>query len=138
MSAASSQKAITITISLLKHKNPQTIELLKNFLTFIPNPNHIKDVLTTAVIELIYVCPLSALWLFQNPTVLEPEIQVRKIISEEITHKMLAWGYTLDDFHFTANQRLEVSKRLQENLFSCKRTPADEAILSLIRALLQQ
>ena len=39
------EKAVTIAISLLKHKSPKTVQTLKNFLTFIPNPNHVKAVL---------------------------------------------------------------------------------------------
>ena len=138
-----SKKAVTIAISLLKHKNPQTIQTLKEFLTFIPNPNHIKHVLTIAVIDLIYTSPESAFWLFQHPQVLEPEIQVRKIVAEVLTTKLLGWGYTLDDFCFTSDQHLETNETikntlLSHDLFCHPLTSADEAPLTLIRFLLRE
>jgi hypothetical protein len=132
------EKAVTIAISLLKHQSPQTIQTLKDLLTFIPNPNHVKDVLKTAVIELVHHCPQSAFWLFQHPDVLEPEIHTREIIVQELTNKFYAWGYTPDDFHFTANQRLELSETTKFSLMSYKSTAADAACLALIQAILVQ
>lgn len=130
------RKAVTIAISLLKRKSPQTIQTLKNLLTFIPNPNHIKDVLIAAVIELVHTCPQTALWLFQYPEVLEPEIQVRDIIIQELTNQFYAWGYTSNDFHFTDDQHLEISEATKFSLLSCKPSSVDIAPLTLIQALL--
>ncbi len=131
-------KAVKIAVSLLKRKSPQTIQTLKNLLTFIPNPNHIKDVLTTAVIELIHSCPESAFWLFQHPEVLEPEMHVRDIIIQELTSKFYDWGYTSDDFHFTADQQLEINETTKSSLLSHNSSPVDETSLTLIQTLLMQ
>jgi hypothetical protein len=131
-------KAVMIAVSLLKRKNSPHIQTLKRLLTFIPNPNHIKDVLKTAVLELIYTCPQSALWLYQHPEVLEPEIQVREIIAEELQRKLLDWGYTPDDFYFTVYPELEVSESAKTDLLFSKPVPTDEAPLTLIRALINQ
>lgn len=130
------EKAISIAISLLKRKNPQTVQTLKNLLTFIPNPNHVKAILTTAVTRLIYTCPQSALWLFQHPDVLEPKIQVREIIAQELTRKVLSWGYRLEDFYFTADHHLEMSEDTKRSLLSQQPEAVDEPVLTLIRALL--
>lgn len=131
-------KAVKIAVSLLKRKSPQTIQTLKNLLTFIPNPNHVKDVLTTAVIELIHSCPQSAFWLFQHPEVLEPEMHVRDIIIQELTSKFYDWGYTSDDFHFTDDQQLEINEATKSSLLSHNSSPVDEASLTLVRTLLMQ
>jgi hypothetical protein len=131
-------KAVMIAVSLLKRKNPPHIQTLKRLLTFIPNPNHIKDVLKTAVLELIYTSPQSALWLYQHPEVLEPEIQVREIIAEELQRKLLDWGYTPDDFYFTVYPELEVGESAKTDLLFSKPIPTDEAALTLIRALINQ
>jgi hypothetical protein len=136
MPSSDNDKAVMIAVSLLKRKNPPNIQTLKQFLTFIPNPNHIKDVLKTAVLELIYTCPSSAFWLYQHPEVLEPEIQVREIIAEELRRKLLDWGYTPDDFYFAANPILEVRDGAKANLVCPETTPADKAALTLIYALL--
>jgi hypothetical protein len=132
------EKATTIAISLLKHKSPQTIQTLKNLLTFIPNPNHVKEILTTAVIDLIHTSPQSALWLFQHSEVLEPEIQVKDIIAQELTNEVLSWGYTLEDFHFTADHNLEISEGTKRSLLSHHSFSVDKASLMLIHALLTQ
>jgi hypothetical protein len=136
ISTTDKEKAIAIAISLLKHKNPQTVQMLKDLLTFIPNPNHVKEVLAAAVIHLVHTCPKSALWLFFHPDVLAPEIQARDIIAAEITCKILSWGYSLEDFHFTADNCLEVTKAAQQSLLSTRPNPEDESIFALIRALL--
>lgn len=135
--SSDNDKAVMIAVSLLKRKHPPTIQTLKKFLTFIPNPNHIKNILKTAVLKLIYTCPHSAFWLYQHPEVLEPEIQVREIIAEELRHKLLAWGYAPDDFCFATSSMLEVREGDKTALISPK-TPADEAVLTLIHALLTQ
>ncbi len=135
-SSPNHEKAIAIAISLLKHKNPQTTQTLKDLLTFIPNPNHVKNVLTTAVIELIDKCPQAALWLFQNPEVIEPEIRVKEIIAQELTRKIVSWGYTAKDFHFTTDYALEMSDDAQRSLLS-QSFALDEPALLLVRALLK-
>lgn len=136
MTSYYNEKAITIAISLLKRKNPEHIETLKNFLTFIPNPNHIKDVLATAVIELIDTNPQSAFWLFQNSELLDPEIQVKEIIANELTKKFLSWGYSYEDFYFTSNYNLVIVESKKKSLFSDPPLPDDQASLSLIQLLL--
>lgn len=137
MISSDNDKAVMIAVSLLKRKHPPTIQTLKNFLTFIPNPNHIKNILKTAVVELIYTCPHSAFWLYQHPEVLEPEIQVREIIAEELQHKLLAWGYTPDDFYFATSPMLAVRDGDKATLVAPE-TPADKAVLTLLHALLSQ
>lgn len=136
--SSNNEKAVTIAISLLKHENPATIQTLKNLLTFIPNPNHVKDVLKTAVIELVHRFPKSALWLFQHPDVLEPDIQVRKIIAQELINKFCAWGYNSDDFHLTTDCRLEINETTKLSLLSHHFPPVDPDSLALIQTLLTQ
>ncbi|HEY9851919.1 MAG TPA: hypothetical protein V6D28_20770 [Leptolyngbyaceae cyanobacterium] len=133
------EKAIKIAISLLKRKSPENIQKLKSFLTFIPNPNHIKDVLVTAVIELIETHPESAFWLFQYSELLDPEIQVKDIIVSELTKKLFSWGYTSEDFYFTNNYNLLVIKESKKCLLlSHQPDPDDEAYFTLIYCLLMQ
>jgi hypothetical protein len=133
----SNRKAVTIAVSLLKRQDPTTIQTLKNLLTFIPNPNHVQRILVAAVIELVRTSPCSALWLFQHPKVLEPELHVREIIVQELTNKLCSWGYTLDDFHFTVDQRLETSEATRSSLLVYQPIPDDAAFLTLIQAFLR-
>jgi hypothetical protein len=135
---ADNEKAVMIATRLLKHKNRQTVQTLKNLLTFIPNPNHVKDVLTTAVIKLVHDCPQAAFWLFQHPDVLEPEVHVREIIVQELTNQFYAWGYTPEDFCFTADQHLEISEATQFSLLAHQPNSVDSATFTLIQVLLIQ
>ncbi|MBI4785331.1 MAG: hypothetical protein HY785_29105 [Oscillatoriophycideae cyanobacterium NC_groundwater_1537_Pr4_S-0.65um_50_18] len=129
------EKAIAIAVNLLKHKSPRLVQALKDLLTFIPNPGYTKDVLEAAVVKLIYACPESALWLFQHPEVLTPHIQAREIIAQELTQSLLSWGYTLENFGFTADYALEMSEDMKRSLLDCQREP-DKAAVELISNLL--
>ncbi|PZV00674.1 MAG: hypothetical protein DCF32_17170 [Leptolyngbya sp.] len=132
------EKAIAIAITLLKRKSPQNIQTLKNLLTFIPNPNHINTVLAIAVMRLIYICPKSAFWLFENPQLLEPEVNVRAIIIRELMPKVLSWGYPKENFHITDDYRLDVSDDTKHALLLHRPEPADESMFMLLCALLSE
>lgn len=130
------EKAIAIAVNLLKRENPRIVQSLKDLLTFIPNPNYTKDVLEAAIIKLIYTHPQSALWLFQHPEVVEPQIQVREVIAQELTQTLLSWGYTLKDFRFTADYYLEMSESLKNSLLTCQQEAPDQAVVALVINLL--
>lgn len=127
---------IAIAVCLLKHQNPKTIQTLKDLLTFIPNPNHIKEILTRAVIQLTHTCPQSALWLFHHPDVVEPEIRARDIIAQEVAQQLLAEGYIAKDFFITTNYRLEMTSTAKQVFFANSAEIIEKPILSLIQALL--
>lgn len=130
------KKAIAIAVNLLKHKSPRLVQALKDLLTFMPNPDHAKDVLEAAVIKLTYTCPESALWLFQNPGLLAPYIQVREIMARELTQNLFSWGYTLENFRFTADYSLRVSEKLKNSLLAYQQETPGKAIVDLIIDLL--
>ncbi|XGW00718.1 MAG: hypothetical protein ACAF41_33835 (plasmid) [Leptolyngbya sp. BL-A-14] len=133
---ADHEQAIAIAVSLLKQQNPQTVQTLKDLLTFIPNPEHVNDVLTAAVLRLVYTCSKTALWLFRHPDVLAPGIQARDIIAQALTRQALAWGYSYEDFHFTADYALEVTEATRQALLSSQPHPDEQSAFDLIRVLL--
>ncbi|HEY9663583.1 MAG TPA: hypothetical protein V6C65_34480 [Allocoleopsis sp.] len=128
------EKAVTIAVSLLKHKSPKTIQTLKNFLTFIPNPNHVKAVLAAAVINLVYHSPRTAAWLFQHPEVLAPEIDVRQIIAQTLTQTVYTWGYAPQDFYFDDDYQIFINEEILVHN-SEARSPEDSSVLMLIAGL---
>lgn len=130
------EKAIAIAVNLLKHRSPRLVQALKDLLTFIPNPNYTKDILEAAVVKLIYTCPESALWLFQNPEVLAPHIQSRKIIAQELTQSLLSWGYTRENFRFTTDYFLKINENLRSSLLTCQHEIPNQAVATLISSLL--
>ena len=101
-----------------------------------PNPNNIKRALITAVIRLTHTCSRTTLWLYQHPQVLEPDIQVKEIIVQEVTDKLLAWGYTSEDFYFTSEYVLVTTENTRQSLLSSSPSFQDEPIFALIRVLL--
>jgi hypothetical protein len=131
------EKAVTIAISLLKHKSPETVQTLKNFLTFIPNPNHVKAVLTAAVIDLVYHSPRTAAWLFQHPEVLAPEIDVREIIALTLTQTVRDWGYAPRDFYFDDDYQLFMNEAILAHSGEA-RSPKDSSALALMVVLQTQ
>ncbi len=132
------EKAIAIAVNLLKRKSPENAQTLKDLLTFIPNPNHIKNVLEVAVMRLTYSCPKSAFWLFQNPNLLAPEVNVRAIIIRELMPKVLSWGYPKENFHITDDYRLDVSDDTRQALLIHQPEPVDESMFMLLCALLSE
>lgn len=130
------EKAIAIAVNLLMHESPRLAQALKDLLTFVPNPIYTKDVLEAAVIKLVDTCPASALWLFQHPEVLAPHIQAREIIAQRLTENLLSLGYTLEDFHFTANYSLEMSESMKSSLLTCQQETSNQAVIALINDLL--
>ncbi len=131
------EKAVTIAISLLKHKSPKTVQTLKNFLTFIPNPNHVKAVLAAALINLVYHSPRTAAWLFQHPEVLAPEIDLREIIAQALTQTVRAWGYASHEFYFDADYQLFMNDEILAYSREA-RSLEDSSVLVLIAGLRMQ
>lgn len=105
---------INIAITLLRDKNLKNLVILKNFLTFIPNPNHVKEVLTKAVQEVVNSCPETTHWLLQHPHCLEPEVKVKDVIHQEISNKFLSLGLTLEEFSFDAKGYLVLPDSLKQ------------------------
>lgn len=136
ISSPDNEKAIAIAVSLLKHKSPKNIQTLKDLLTFIPNPNRVNDILEIAVMRLIHVSPKSAFWLFQNPQLLAPEVNVREVITRELMPKILSWGYPKEHFHIADDYRLNVSDDTKRALLLHHPEAADKSIFMLICELL--
>jgi hypothetical protein len=105
---------INIAITLLRDKNLKNLVILKNFLTFIPNPNHIKEVLTKAVQEVVNSCPETTHWLLQHPHCLEPEIKVQNVIYHEISNKFISLELTLEEFSFDSQGYLVLPDSLKQ------------------------
>ncbi len=105
---------INIAITLLRDKNLKNLVILKNFLTFIPNPNHIKEVLTKAVQEVVNSCPETTHWLLQHPHCLEPEVKVQDVIHQEIANKFISLGLTLEEFSFDSKGYLVLPDSLKQ------------------------
>ncbi|WP_254173032.1 hypothetical protein [Planktothrix pseudagardhii] len=128
---------INIAIALLKDKNVNNLSILKNFLSFIPNPNHIKEVLIKAVQAVVNTCPQTTLWLLQHPHCLEPEVNVRDVIHQEISNKLLFLGLTLEDFTFDSEGYLVFPDSFKTELLKSSKIPLPNEDITLILTVLR-
>lgn len=130
------EKGVMISVSLLKRQNLASFSTLKNLLTFIPNPLDIQEVWRRSICEVMNTSPQTCYWLFQNPDCLKPEINVRDIIIEELSKKLLSWGLSSEDFRFNSEGQLEIEPEIEIKIINSRQAAAEETILTLIYFLL--
>jgi hypothetical protein len=121
---------------LLKSHNPEAINSLKNFLTIVPNPEKIKQILITAINEIIDTEPETIYWLLKNPTHLQPEINVREIVTQKLNDKFLNWGFTPEDIHFNEQGNLEFKPAIKDKFIKAEYSANDRAAMILIQFFL--
>jgi len=136
-----SERMISIAVQILKRQNPQTIQTLKNVLTYIPTSSYSEQILASAVVELSETCPETTCWLLQNPQCLQPELNAVEVITRYLSSKLSSWGFTCHrDFHFTTDGQLITSPLTKKALLSDSSTissiAGNTATLSIIRTLL--
>lgn len=131
------EMTINIAIALLKDQNVNNLSILKNFLSFIPNPNHIKEILTKAVQAVVNTCPQTTLWLLQHPHCLEPEVNVKDVIHQEISNKLLFLGLTLEDFTFDSEGYLVLPDSFKPELLKSSKFPLPNEDITLILTVLR-
>ena len=131
------EKGVMISVSLLKCQNLESLSTLKNLLTFIPNPVDIQEVLRQAICNIIYTSPQTSYWLFQHPDCLSPQIKnIREVIIEELSKKLLSWGLSPEEFHFNSEGRLRINSPCVNQFIKSREISSDEAILGLISVLI--
>lgn len=130
------EKAVMISVSLLKRQNPDSFSTLKNLLTFIPNPLDIQEVWRRSICEIMKTSPQTCYWLFQNPDCLKPEVDVREIIITELSEKLLSWGLTSEEFRFNSEGQLEMAPEIEIKIIKSDQVATEETILALIYFLL--
>lgn len=130
------EKAVIISTSLLKRQNLESLSILKNLLTFIPNPHDIQKVWKIAICHLVNTCPQSSYWLFQNPDCLKPDINVREVIIEELSQKLLSWDLSPEEFYFNSEGRLIINSPKASQFIAPRELSCDQAVLALISFLI--
>jgi hypothetical protein len=135
-----SQKRIkqltNIAVFLIKSHNHEAINSLKDFLTIVPSPEIINQILITAINQMIETDPETIYWLLKNPTYLKPEIDIEFIVSKKLNEKLLSWGFPPEDIHFNDHGNLEVNAATKESLITANYSSDDGAVLTLIQFFL--
>jgi len=127
-----------IAIYLLKSQHPEGISSLKDFLTILPSPGKIKQILITAINQIIETEPETIYWLLKNPTSLQPEVDIRVIVTQKLNEKLLAWEFTPADIHFNKDGNLECNAATKDKLLSANYFSDNHPTLKLIQLFLTE
>ncbi|MTJ11139.1 hypothetical protein FJR11_00700 [Anabaena sp. UHCC 0187] len=123
---------------MLKSEHPEDISSLKDFLTIVPSREKIKQILITAINQLIDTEPQKIYWLFKNPTYLQPEIDIKIIVTQKLNEKLLAWEFKPEDIHFNENGNLEFNAAAKDRLMSTNYSSDNYAVLKLVQLFLTE
>jgi hypothetical protein len=108
---------VELAIDVFKTQNPALLISLKDFLTVLPNPKCVEEVLTAAIYQLAETDPDACCWLLRNSCYLEPEVDLvemaRKLALTKLQNQGLVAGR---DFKFEHNTRLQVSEQAKASL----------------------
>lgn len=108
---------VELAIDVFKTQNPALLISLKDFLTVLPNPKCVEEVLTAAIYQLAETDPDACCWLLRNSCYLEPEVDLvemaRKLALTKLQNQGLVPGR---DFKFEHNSRLQVSEQAKASL----------------------
>ena len=104
---------IGLTVDILKLQNPKKLKPLKDFLTFLPSPVHIEQVLIAAVIQLAEVDVSSCRWILQNPEYLMPELDLIEVVKNSVIVELESKGSILgQDFQLTDKGQLLITNNI--------------------------
>lgn len=108
---------LELTVDVFKSQNPALIISLKNFLTVLPNPKCVEDVLTAAIYMLARSEPEACRWILRNSYYLKPEVDLVEFTSNLARTKLQNQGFILNqDFKFEPNSHLHVTEKAKAGL----------------------
>ncbi len=124
---------LDLAIDVFKTRNPALVISLKDFLTVLPNPKCVEEVLTAAVYQLAETDSDTCRWLLRNPQYLEPELDLATIAMNLVMTKLENQGFVLGrDFKFEPNSRLHITERAKTRLMiensACDRLLLEEVL----------
>lgn len=101
---------IELAISVFKTKNIALLVSLKDFLTVLPSPKCVEEVLITAIYQLAETDSNACRWLLRNAYYLEPEVDLTELTMNVALKKLQHEGFVLgQDFSVELNSRLHIS-----------------------------
>ena len=108
---------LELAVDVFKSQNPALVISLKNFLTVLPNPKCVEDVLTAAIYNLAKTEPEACRWILRHSYYLKPEVDLVEVASRLALTKLQKQGFVLNqDFKFEANSCLQVSEKAKAGL----------------------
>lgn len=108
---------VELAIDVFKTQNPALVISLKDFLTVLPNPKCVEEVLTEAIHQLAEIDPNACRWLFRNFCYLEPELDLMEVARTLALTKLQDQGFIPgEDFQFEANKQIQVTEKAKARL----------------------
>lgn len=108
---------IDIAVDVFKSQNPALMFSLKDFLTVLPNPKSVEEVLTAALYQLAEIDSDACRWMFRNSCYLEPELDLVEVAMKFALTKLEKQGFVLNkDFTFEPKGRLCLSETAKARL----------------------
>lgn len=108
---------LELAVDVFKSQNPALIISLKNFLTVLPNPQCVEDVLMAAIYMLAKTEPEACRWILRNSYYLKPEVDLVEFTSNLALTKLQNQGFLLNqDFNFEPNRHLQVTEQAKAGL----------------------
>lgn len=108
---------LELAVDVFKSQNPALIISLKNFLTVLPNPQCVEDVLTAAIYTLAKTEPEACRWILRNSYYLKPEVDLVEFTSNLALTKLQNQGFVVNqDFKFESNSHLQVTEKAKFRL----------------------
>jgi hypothetical protein len=117
---------IDLAVQIFQAQNPNSIEFLKDFLTCLPSPIYIEQILILALDRLAKTDFDSCYWLVDNYNLLMPELDlldlVKKLVRIQLNNNGLISG---QDFEFKEQNQLYIVKSAKKIFWQ----PIDRAIV---------
>lgn len=123
---------VELAVDVFKTQDPALVISLKNFLTVLPDPKCVGDVLTAAIYGLSEADPDACRWILSNFSYLEPELDLVKLAKNLALTKLQNQGLVLgQDFRFESSGRLHINEKAKAELMA-KISPSDRLLLEEI------
>jgi hypothetical protein len=113
------KRCVRVAVELLQTRDLRAISMLKDFLTYIPSSLSGREILTTAVIELVSASPMTICWLLDQPKGLQPEVDVSQIVIQTLSDRLTNLGFIQgQDFYRGVSQAFVLSEAAKLALFA--------------------
>ncbi len=86
-------QSVELAIDILKVQNKALVNSLKDYLTVLPSPQCVEEVLAAAIHELAETDPDACRWMLRHPDYLEPELDLVELAVKLALTKLQASGF---------------------------------------------
>ncbi len=129
----SNEPHVELAIDVFKTRSKALVLSLKDFLTVLPNPKCVEDVLTAAIYQLAESDPDACRWVLRNSHYLEPEIDLGEVARTLASTKLENQGFLQgQDFKFESGSHLQISETAKARLMvensTCERLILEELL----------